>query len=359
MQTDWTDLQSKTIDALRFPLAVAVVFLHYCLTVILDATGPQRVLCLLFQEGICRLAVPCFFLLSGFLFFNGLQDWSWPEWGRKMRKRVRTLLVPYLLWNVIALLARWIYNNVQAGPVSLLQQIQEVGGIRMFWSVSGALPIGSQAFPVDGPLWFIRDLMLFVVLTPAIHLFLRWTKGYGVLGLCVLFLAVRRVVPEGLLFFVFGAWMQLSGRNLLQTAWPRRYALLAVAVLSMAAVFLLTDVSDYWARFCKLFFLVSGIGSAICLAAWGWEKRTRLSVPFLAGSSFFIFAAHEVLILQNAACPLVASLLPTDTVWGSILAFFLTPALAVAICLGLLFLLQRFLPRTAGVLTGGRKPAYR
>ena len=52
-------------------------------------------------------------------------------------------------------------------------------------------------------------------------------------------------------------------------------------------------------------------------------------------------------------------LYPTDTVWGSILAFFLTPALAVAICLGLLFLLQKLLPRTAAVLTGGRKTAYR
>ena len=95
------------------------------------------------------------------------------------------------------------------------------------------------------------------------------------------------------------------------------------------------------------------------MSGFSWEKRTRLSVPVLAGSSFFIFAAHEVLILQNAACPLVETLLPTDTVWGSILAFFLTPALAVAICLGLLYLLQKLLPRTAAVLTGGRKTAYR
>ena len=359
MQTDWTDLQSKTIDALRFPLAVAVVILHYCLTVVADATGPQRVLCLLFQEGICRLAVPCFFLISGYLFFHGLQAWSWPEWTRKIRKRVRTLLVPYLLWCVIALFAFWAYQNLHGEPVSLLQKFRSYGGIRMFWSVSGALPIGSLAYPADGPLWFIRDLMLFVLLTPAIHLFLRWTKGFGVAGLCILFLAFRRLVPEGLLFFVLGAWLQLSGKNLLQLAWPRRYALLAVAVLTMAAVLLLSGVSDYWSRFCKFFFLVSGIGASFCLAAWGWEKRTRLSVPFRAGSSFFIFAAHEVLILQHAACPLVAALLPTDTVWGSILAFFLTPALAVAICLGLLFLLQRFLPRTASVLTGGRKTAYR
>ena len=38
---------------------------------------------------------------------------------------------------------------------------------------------------------------------------------------------------------------------------PRRYALLAVAALSMAAIFLLFDVSDYWTRFSKFFFLVN------------------------------------------------------------------------------------------------------
>ena len=42
MQTDWTALQSKTIDALRFPMAVAVVMLHYCKTLIVDASGPMR-----------------------------------------------------------------------------------------------------------------------------------------------------------------------------------------------------------------------------------------------------------------------------------------------------------------------------
>jgi hypothetical protein len=40
--------------------------------------------------------------------------------------------------------------------------------------------------------------------------------------------------------------------------------------------------------------------------------------------------------------------------------FFLTPALAVGICLGLLFLMERLIPRTTALLTGNRiiKPSY-
>ena len=39
MKADWTELQSKTIDALRFPMAVAVVVLHNCKDLILHATA--------------------------------------------------------------------------------------------------------------------------------------------------------------------------------------------------------------------------------------------------------------------------------------------------------------------------------
>ena len=355
MRTDWRELQSKTIDALRFPMAVAVVMLHSCKTLIVDATGPVKALCIFFQEGVCRLAVPCFFFISGYLFFNGLHGWSWTEWGRKLKNRVRTLLVPYLLWNVIALLAYWAWNHFHAGPVSLYQQFLDAGGVRMFWSVTGSLPVGSQAFPIDGPLWFIRDLMLYVLATPLIYLFVRHTGRIGVMGLGLLFLVVRRVIPEGLLFFVFGAYMQLSGRNVLETAWPFRCRLLILATLFLGATCYLNDVSEYWCRISKFFFLVGGIGAAFCLAAWNWESRTRLSVPFLASSSFFIFAAHEILILQNVARPLVDSVIPTHTAWGNIIAFFLVPALAVAICLGLLFVMQKLLPRTTRVLTGSRQ----
>lgn len=354
MKADWTELQSKTIDALRFPMAVAVVVLHNCKDLILDATGPMKALCIFFQEGICRLAVPCFFFISGYLFFNRLHDWSWDEWGRKMRNRVRTLLVPYLLWNVIALLAYWGWYNFHSGPVTLYQQFLESGGIRMFWSVTGSLPIGSQAFPVDGPLWFIRDLMFYILATPLVYLFIRRARVYGVLALGVVFLAFRRVVPEGLLFFVFGAFMQLSGRNVLQTVWPFRTRLLILTSLFLAMTCCLNDVSEYWCRFCKFFLIVCGIGAAFCLAAWNWESRKSLSAPFLARSSFFIFAAHEVLILQNVARPLVGSVVPMHTGWGGIIAFFLVPALAVALCLGLLFVMQKALPRTTGVLTGSR-----
>ena len=56
-------LQSRTIDSLRFPMAFAVVLLHASAA---GAHGDYPVystLCILLAQGICRVAVPCFFLI--------------------------------------------------------------------------------------------------------------------------------------------------------------------------------------------------------------------------------------------------------------------------------------------------------
>lgn len=356
MNQDWKILQSKTIDALRFPMAVAVVILHYSLFIIRDTSGPLYFLCLSFQEGLCRLAVPCFFFISGFLFFHGLQSWSWEGWGCKLKRRVRTLLIPYLLWNAIALLAFWAYDRLGGTATGLYEQFQQRGGLRIFWNIHGGLPIGSQSGPLDGPLWFIRDLTYYILAAPALYLFLRWLKGYGVLGMCVLFLAVRGSVPEGFVFFVFGAYLQYSGKNILPFLRPAKRWLYGLFIPLLVITCISYNFTEYWNRFCKFFFLIDGIGATFCLVADYLEKHTDCQPnPFLTRSSFFIFALHEILILRKIAAPAVYAVIPADTTIGGIAAFFLIPTLAVGICLGLLWVLQKLLPRTTALLTGNRQ----
>lgn len=358
MPAHWDQLQSRAIDALRFPMAVAVVVLHHGATLIQDATGPLRFLCTFFQEGICRLAVPCFFFISGYLFFNKLQEWSWGEWTRKIKSRSRTLLVPYLLWNLIAFFAYWGFFRSQGSGISLHQHFLNNGGLRLFWGVNGDIPLGVRSAPCDQPLWFIRDLMLFTLFTPLIHLFLRWTKGFGALAIAVFFLVVPGIIPEGFVFYLTGAWFQLHRKNIVQCLWPRRSLLylLAIALLvSMCIVF----ENEYWRRFLKVFFLFVGIGAAFCGVAALLEKGAIQVQPFLARSSFFVFATHEILILHEIARPIVASILPSGAFWACV-EFFLTPTLAIGISLGLLFLMERLIPRTTALLTGNRKikPSY-
>ena len=357
MQTDWNKLQSMAIDWLRFPMAVLVVMLHYSKTIIEQADGTLHFLCIFFQEGICRLAVPCFFFISGFLFFGKLEGkWDWSIWKDKLAKRAKTLLLPYLLWNIIAFFAFWIYERTNGNVSSLTQAITENGGVRMFWSVTGGIPIGSQAYPVNGPLWFIRDLVFYIIVTPLVFMFIKWTRLYGILALCLLHLTVNRLVPEGFLFFSTGAWFRLSRKNIVESLAPGKIIFYIIAILSLVGLILIqyyTD-SDPWKKIVKFIFLTSGIATSFCGVARLLDAGKTRVIPFLAGSSFFIFASHEVLILQNISTPVIKALLPDGITWD-LIAFFAVPALTVAICIGLLFFMQRILPRTTAILTGGRR----
>lgn len=354
MATDWQSIQSRTIDWLRFPMAVAVVILHHGTTLIQDATGPLRVLCILFQEGICRLAVPCFFFISGYLFFHQLQIWDWDIWKHKISRRAKTLLLPYILWNIIAFLAFWGYAKLQGNGTTLMQAFLNYGGIKIFWGVDGGLPLGVRSAPIDGPLWFIRDLMIFTILTPLLFQFIRKTRFYGVCALIVFFLFVPGIIPEGFIFFLTGAAVQLSGKNVVQSLWSKKVFLYVASGILLIAMLVLFDY-EYWHRLVKNMFLFCGIGAAFCGAAQLLDSHKVSVSPFLAQSSFFIFATHEILILPQIAQPLIGSILPSGGSFWPCLEFFLTPALAVAICLGLFFILDKLLPRTTSLLTGNRK----
>ena len=64
---------------------------------------------------LAQTAVPMFFFISGYLFFNRLHDWNWSVYLGKLRKRCKTLLVPFVLWNTIAIVALFLAFVRHAG----------------------------------------------------------------------------------------------------------------------------------------------------------------------------------------------------------------------------------------------------
>lgn len=77
------DLQSRTIDWLRFPLAIAVVYIHsfgsYPIDLNFLHSDPFSSISIFnwiricFSHVLTHIAVPSFYLISGYLFFH---NWS-------------------------------------------------------------------------------------------------------------------------------------------------------------------------------------------------------------------------------------------------------------------------------------------
>ena len=349
-----TPRQSQLIDWLRFPLAAAVVLLHAGEHPI----GPDDVsfydtLRIALSHGICRIAVPVFFFFSGFLFFTHMDHWDTQVWLGKVKKRVRTLLLPYLLWNVITLLAGFAYTwirarvNPAAGGASLVETLRINGWLRIFWD-------STYGCPIDYPLWFIRDLIVFVVLTPALFFLLKKGKEWSVLLLFLLCgLAASRDF-EGLFYFAFGAYFRLSSRDFLRDfrrfKWPA-YVLSGVGLILICLTY---RQSPQLYAYVKYLFVFFGSLSVICFSDGLLEQNKVRPNAFLSSSTFFIYASHAVLILHDVANYVTLHLFPSGQVGWQCVALFFQAALAVGICLGLYALMKKITPKTLGVLTGSR-----
>ena len=99
---------SAVITALRFPLIIMVVAIHLISDKLtLPQWGAPNWLYIYVSEflshSLPRIAVPMFFFISGYYAFYK-KDWSQRSiWTVELKKRVKTLLIPYLLWNSIYL----------------------------------------------------------------------------------------------------------------------------------------------------------------------------------------------------------------------------------------------------------------
>lgn len=355
-------IKSKTIEWLRFFCVGAVVFIHAAGSplegndVISFRYGAYDTIRILISEGLCRVAVPIFFLISGYLFFVRLEKWDKDVWFEKLKKRGKTLLVPYLLWNLIAICFSLLilYSNfiLKGGDApDLVAWYNRIGGLRAFWDS------GTGGLPINYPLWFIRDLMVFIVLTPLVF---QYVKKTGIVGLIILYLAyvlnfwmkIPGLSAEGLYFFSLGAYFATHGID--YTTLFKKYWFVATVIacpLVVAMVLTYGTHDDLWGYAGRLFTLF-GSASTIGIVALLFEKQRVKNHPLLSNSSFLVYAAHGTIVLPVMQF-IIGKLLPGNQI-GLIIRYFTAPFITIAILVLCYYYLSKLIPKTMSVLTGGR-----
>ncbi|WP_316740799.1 acyltransferase [Pedobacter antarcticus] len=346
----------EAIEVLRFPLMILVVFVHvipvnlYSMQPYWRTNSAYVLVSELISRHLGQIAVPCFFLFSGYFFFLKIYTFDVQIYAAQIVKRLRTLLIPYLLLNIIfvliVLLKNFVFGKLGMAQDELYFSIQRASFYEIFWG-------GPFLFP----LWYLRDLICMMVLSPVFYFFLKYGKGLTLSLIIVGYLTTWELNITGLsstafLFFGTGAFMGIFKYDL--TMLGARYKgckfLISALFLGMVSYFTATPYYEYLIRF----FIISGVISALCIGNMLLKtKKVKFYLSALSSSVFFIYAIHEMYII-NWLKGGFAKLPMANNEWGKFIAYFTIPIVCLIVCLCLYRLMRRFLPNLLAILIGGR-----
>lgn len=353
----------RRVGFLRLVLVLALVFLHYGGVLGSDYSPyrgyqgqglPLAASLISFILFLGFSAVPAMSAISGFLFFQGATPALPPDFQRKLTARLHSLVVPFLLWGTFFALVGYVAHRIHP---YLFDDFFKPGD-SFLWSWGNAI-IGIDQTQVAYQLWFVRDLILTVALSPLIWIAvgrMPWLTLAAV-GLPWI-LGVDPVIfhrLDVLLFFCFGAACALHG---FMPDLPRRLIAPVFALFILAA---LVRTLAPWiigrAEGLDLDIATGLMRVLGALAVWN-GARLVLDTRFAAWAgrntymAFFIHAAHypPILFLKLG----LGALIDETSEAAQIALYLVTVGLTISGLLLLGRVLGRRMPGFFKIISGGR-----
>ncbi len=357
--------ESRRIQILKIWLTILVLLWHADRTEVRFLGGDTLLMVPIWLEGakfvlsrvIARCSVPGFFFLAAVLLYRKPF-----RWGDNMKKKVRSLVVPYLIINTFWVLFYFIGQSIPQTRQYFANQNKLVAswGIQEYLNAYlGLIPNseGTAYNPMVAPLWFVRDLFVLNLLAPMLKKIIdRFPKVIFVLLVAMVVLDVNTHIfclsTTALAYFCFGYYLVRSGKHLTDADHIPAVPLLLVYVLSGVligvAVYLQMAPMEPVVRFINV---VSGF---LVFFRFGtrFPSRVEKKVLWVAQYSFPIYIFHEPALgmLQK----LSVKFLDTGAAAQAV-TYFAAPVVIFVCTLAFSAILQRFLPRLYALVTGGRR----
>lgn len=353
-----TDVARLTIA--RFPLILSVLLVHSSAKVAGNLgeqalqTAPIATVTMRFlSDEVGRFRVPLLLLIAGYFFFLGYGG-TFAEFRRKVTRRSRSLLAPFLFWNLVALAVYFVAALYVPDRNQMRTVVTDLNPLQLadrFFGVTG--------YPINYPLWFLRNLIVLTLLTPLLYPLLRRVGTPLVAGMLAAWaLGVLPVDPwhllHSLLFFLVGGW--LAQRTISPFSLDRYGPVLATTAVVLAAF-------ATWQSFrpdplalrdwAERGVLLAGIPGFLWVTRPIANGALRGLALAAGNAAFFVFAFHE----------------PTMTVvhfvtfrnlgglgeLGALSAYLLLPALIIAMAFAARKVMQTLSPTVLAFATGARE----
>ena len=344
---------SKKIAHMMFFMSVLVVYIHMYDASFTDASFRfEQALEDLISQGFCRVSVPLFFMISGYLHFSR-ENLSPRVLLRKIPSKIPTLVVPYLLWNSI-------YTIYFFGVRTLVGQLPKIDD--WFSCMFRAIFL----YGTHGAFWYMFQLIFLFLLSPCLYYLYR-NVYIGILSCCIFFgfylqfyEGTKLFLVPGLLFFSIGAMVSLHGRHIVdreyQNSKLKKYGpLVAILVFILLMMWraslmnldediaVLRNTIPY-----HLFEFAAPVTFWFCADVIPFEK---IPVKRWEKESFFIYSAHGIVLSVFAI--VVKRLIPRTPLMRTTV-YLCGPLIIVAVTLLGAAILKKLMPKFYQGLSGGR-----
>ena len=339
----------KKKEYISFLLSILVLFIHsyFAQEVVSDSliSVVNQKVSYFFSSSITRFAVPMFFMMSGISFFKGYDS---KKYLTKMKNRLFTLVIPYLLWNTIWML--WeIFTSYSFSSDSVPYPLTLISILK-----------GIFFYGCNSPFWFIFNLIIFSFAAPIVFLIIK-NKYIGIISvICLSVVSLFGIhlpmgvfyYPMSIVFYLMGA---IIGYHFFDLACRKSSKPMQISSLIFLAAYILAkNIAPQEIHIDN--YLTQTI--AYSLAAFSLWNVTdifieRIKPRAIYRRSFAIYAMHlpvAIVILK------ILSFCIPENEWFEIPKFIimviLTPVIINLVCA----FLEKFAPKIYAILMGNRSP---
>lgn len=334
-------VKNKKIEIIRCVSIILVIYIHNASEVqsSINSNTPAWFGNMIYiVSGIIgRVAVPAMFMISGYLLARKKVNLC-----ENFKKKTRSLLIPYFLWNTIWIL---IYGfAIKAGILNNTgKNVLEYSLIEIVNCYTGHLT-GS---PFVYPLWFLRDLYLMQCVIPLFQRYFdTWIWNGVVLGTGLTYFLGFPI--EGLFMFVLGIWIY-NHRNVIEDI--KRIPNIIVFIIFIAnALFEIIVFNSILNSAIRSAAILTGL---LLLYRFAELIEDKCSDPFVKAAPYtmFIYCGHQyTLLLIRHVC---ARLWDQNILVRTSEYFFIPPVLFLAL-LFCGFMMNKHLKPVYLLLSGGR-----
>ena len=273
-----------------------------------------------------------------------------------------------MLIHYLILIARAIHGG---GPMpSIIDVLNEHGWLRIFWDNNRLAEINNPArkniigvtmhsnFPMFSPMWYLRDLIVVILLSPLVYYFVTKTKKVGLFVVAILYVLNVWIPLEGFsasafFFFSLGAYYRICNKLFLEEFNKAKYVSYIIAIAALVLMFVFHWYNDQLEGIFVRTYIVAGVICFVNIAS-AIVARDRWKMPaVLTQSSFFVYLVHN-LYLSGVVGYLVSRVIPASNQALIILNYFVVVALTLFLSVMIYIIMKKICPKVLAVVSGGR-----